>query len=124
MQAGERTTKAIGELVRGVGERCRHAGDRLVTQAKLVVDLDRLQRASSWADRLAAVSWPRAGVFIGAPLTLSLGLYAFALLTSSHAFPPPDPTAREIAARSKALAEAPHKPPASLIEANKSMETR
>ncbi|TPW03428.1 MAG: hypothetical protein FD125_1592, partial [bacterium] len=89
-------------------------------EIRLTVDLPRWRQARTPAERLAALSWPRVGVLAILPLGLIAGLYAFHILTRPDAYPPPDPTAREIAARAEALRHASQGPPPSLIEANKS----
>lgn len=97
-----------------------HFGHRALAEIRLTVDLPRWRQARTPAERLAALSWPRVGVLAILPLGLIAGLYAFHILTRPDAYPPPDPTAREIAARAEALRHASQGPPPSLIEANKS----
>lgn len=103
------TTATLGQL-----------GQRALAEIRLTVDLPRWRQARTPTERLAALSWPRVGVLSILPLALIVGLYTFHLLTRLDAYPPPDPSAQEIAARAETLRNVPHAPPPSLVEANKS----
>lgn len=93
---------------------------RTLAELRLTVDLPRWRQAHTPTERLAALSWPRIGAFAILPIGLIAALYTFHVMTRPDAYPPPDPTAREIAARAEALRHATQGPPPSLVEANKS----
>lgn len=120
MQIATEAAERAQAWVRDASESIARMGQRLVAEIRLTIDLPRWRQARTPAERLAALSWPRVGVLAILPLGLIAGLYAFHILTRPDAYPPPDPTAREIAARAEALRHASQGPPPSLIEANKS----
>jgi hypothetical protein len=93
---------------------------RAFTEICLTVDVSRLRQAHSSAERVAAVSWPRMGALAITPLALLGTFYAFHALTRPDAYPPPDPTQRQVVARAEALRMASRAPPPALVEANKS----
>jgi len=94
-------------------------GQRTLAELRLTVDLPRWRQAHTPAERLAALSWPRIGAFAILPIGMIAGLYTFHILTRPDAYPPPFPSAREIAA-GETLRTVSHTPPPSLVEANKS----
>lgn len=94
--------------------------ERLGSEIRRTVDLETWRSAPTLRDRLKAVSWPRAGVGAGALAAVVGGLLFAFLHDRPDAYPPPDPTARQIAARREALLNVSRTPPPSLVEANKS----
>lgn len=93
---------------------------KVIGEVSLIVDLPRWRQAGTPAERLAALSWPRVGVFVVLPLSVIAGALSLQILTRADAYPPADPNAREIAARELALRNSTNSAPASLVEANKS----
>lgn len=112
----DRLVLARGHLV----ERARTVIDRLVSEVRRTVDLETWRSAPTLRDRLKAVSWPRAGVGAGALVAVVGGLMFVFLYDRPDAYPPPEPTAREIALRHETLRTVSRTPPPSLVEANKS----
>lgn len=120
MQIAIQAATRAGVFVREAADASVRLGERLIGELKLTIDLARWRRADSWSERAASVSWPRAGALAVIALILGGGLFTLHLLTRSDAYPPPDPTARQIAARREALLNVSSTPPPSLVEANKS----
>lgn len=120
MQIATAAAERAQALARDASDSITRMGQRLVAEIRLTVDLTRWRQARTPAERLAALSWPRVGVFAILPLGLVAGLYILYLQTRPDAYPPPEPTAREIAAHAEALRHASDGPPPSLVEANKS----
>lgn len=120
MQIATQASARAQAWTRDAGAALARLGNRLIAEFRLTVDLARWRQARTPAERLAALSWPRVGVFAVFPLGLIAGLYILYVQTRPDAYPPPDPSAREIAARAEALRNATNPPPPSLIEANKS----
>lgn len=108
----------------GIGARLAEIGQpavlRLMSEVRRTVDFEIWRSAPTLPDRLKAVSWPRASIGAGAVAAVVGGLMFAFLYDRSDAYPPPDPTEREFAARGQALKSASRTPPSSLIEANKS----
>lgn len=94
--------------------------ERLGSEIRRTVDLETWRSAPTFWDRLKAVSWPRAGVGVGTLAALVGGLMFVVLYDRPDAYPPPHPTARELAAHAETLRRMSHTPPPSLVEANKS----
>ncbi|MNC48739.1 hypothetical protein D3C75_978720 [compost metagenome] len=87
-----------------------------------IVDLQHWKSATSWHGRLAAVSWPRAGVIGGiAAALLGLGIYA-ATPKGLRAYPPPLPAEHVRELRQKQLEQFKTTPPQGLVEANRSAQ--
>jgi len=97
----------------------RQVAERLQSEARMIVDLPRWRAAHTWSDRLQALSWPRVAVLagiIGMVIAVPLTIYA---LTRPYAYPPQEPTARELALRKNALEHVRPAPPPGLVQANK-----
>ncbi len=120
MQIAAEAAERAQAWVRDASETMARLGQRLVAEIRLTIDLPRWRQARTPAEHLTALSWPRIAAFAILPLGLLVGLYTLHILTRPDAYPPPDPTAREIAARAEALRHATQGPPPSLVEANKS----
>lgn len=87
-----------------------------------VVDLQHWKSATCWRDRLAAVSWPRAGVIGGiSAAVLGLGIYAI-IPKGLGAYPPPLPPEHVRDLRQKQLEQFKSTPPQGLVEANRSAQ--
>lgn len=93
---------------------------RVTQEVGRTVDLEAWKAAPTFPDRLRAISWPRAGLGAGALAGAVGGLMFVVLADRPDAYPPPEPTAREIALHQKSLRLATPTPPPSLVEANKS----
>ena len=115
-QAAARAKAWTGDAKASLGR----LGLRALAEIRLTVDLPRWRRAGTPAEKFAALSWPRVGALALLPLGLIAGLYAFHVLTRPDAYPPPEPTAREIAMRHRTLQSVSNTPPPGLVEANKS----
>lgn len=104
------------------GSSARRFAARVLAEIRLTVDLPHWRAATNWPDRLRALSWPRvavlSGVF-GLVIASALGIYE---LTRPYAYPPQEPTARELALRQHALENVRPAPPPGLVEANKSWD--
>ena len=124
MQIATEAAERAHAWVRESSESIARMGQRLVAEIRLTIDLPRWRQARTPAEHLAALSWPRVAALAIVPVSLIAGLYIFHLLTRPDAYPPPDPTAREIAARAEALRHASDGPPPSLVEANKSWKAQ
>lgn len=120
MQIATEAAERAQAWVRDAFESIDRMGQRLVAEIRLTIDLPRWRQARTPAERLAALSWPRVAALAILPLGLIAGLYTLHILTRPDAYPPPDPSAREIAARAEALRHASQGPPPSLVAANKS----
>lgn len=82
-------------------EQCRTAWNRLLVEARQIVDLDRWRTGATWRERVEAVSWPRASIAGGLVTVLGVGLWLIAMPSGIHAHPPRLPTQVELeAARS------------------------
>jgi hypothetical protein len=91
----------------------------LIDQVGRTVDLEAWRLAPTLRDRLGAISWLRAGV--GAGTLAAVGGLMFVLFADRpDVYPPPEPTARQIALHQKSVRLAKATPPPSLVEANKS----
>jgi hypothetical protein len=119
MQIATEAAARAHAWTRDATETLRRLGHWALTEIRLTVDVPRWRRASTPAERLAALSWLRIGAFAILPLGLIAGLYTFHILTRPDAYPPPFPSAREIAV-GETLQSVSHAPPPSLVEANKS----
>lgn len=97
---------------------------RLFDEVRRTVDLQAWRAAPTFRGRLGAISWPRAGVGAGALAAVAGGLMFAVLSDRPDAYPPPEPTAREIALRREAMRLATATPPPSLVEANKSWKAQ
>jgi hypothetical protein len=120
MQIATEAAARAHAWTRDATETLRRLGHWALTEIRLTVDLPRWRQAHTPAERLAALSWPRIGAFAILPLGLIAGLYTFHILTRSDAYPPPLPSAQEIAHRRETLQSVSNTPPPSLVEANKS----
>ncbi len=101
-------------------ERVSTWASRLVEEAGRTVDLAAWRAAPTFRDRLLAVSWPRAGVGAGALAAAVGGLMVVVLSDRPDAYPPPEPSEREVFLHREAQRRATPTPPPSLVEANKS----
>lgn len=119
MQIATEAAERAQAWVRDASEAIVRMGQRLVAELRLTIDLPRWRQARTPAEHLAALSWPRVGAFAILPLGLIAGLYTLHSLTRPDAYPPPFPSARELAV-GETLRTVPHTPPPSLVEANKS----
>lgn len=120
MNFAAQTAARAGSGARAVAEAVRRIVERLVDELRQTLDLPRWRDATNWSERARAVSWPRAGVLAAIAILLIGGPYLAYVLSRPDAYPTPDPTARELAARRAALLNVSHTPPPSLVEANKS----
>lgn len=94
--------------------------ERLGSEIRRTVDLETWRSAPTFRDRLKAVSWPRASVGVGTLAAVVGGLMFAFLHDRPDAYPPPQPTERELAAHRETVRIMSHTPPPSLVEANKS----
>lgn len=115
----DRFNRRGGHLV----ERLRPAVERLLEEVRSTIDIDAWKAATTARERLIAISWRRAGIGAGALATVVGGLMFAFLLGRPGAYPPPEPTAREIALHQKSVRLATATPPPSLVEANKSWKS-
>jgi|GEM_PF-2350175 len=90
---------------------------RLSSEARKAVDGERWRNALTWRDRLAAVSWPRVGAATAPVVAIIGGLIIYAT-TREGAYPPPEPSAREIALRIATAKNASRTPPSGLAAVN------
>lgn len=101
------------------GSAVQRLAERLVAELRMTVDMPRLRAATTWSDRLEALSWPRVAVLagiLGVVIASAMGVYA---MTRPYAYAPQEPTARELALRQHALENVRPAPPPGLVEANK-----
>lgn len=68
-----------------------------------VVDRDRLRQSRSWRDRLAAVSWPRAGAVIGAASLVAGAAFVWLGQTRLEPHPPALPSEHEVRVGQEAI---------------------
>lgn len=90
---------------------------RLMSEVRKSVDIQRWREAESWKDRRAAVSWPRVGA-AAAPAAIVIGGLIFYFGTREGAYPPPEPSAQEIALRIATAKNAHRTPPPGLAAVN------
>ena len=95
------------------------AGRWMLSQLGQTFDRSAWSSASSWRQRLAAVSWPRAGLLTAAVVSPLLATYVIHLATRPVAYPPPEPSEESIALYAKTAREVRPAPPPGLVEANK-----
>ena len=89
-------------------------------QLRKTVDVGAWSSATSWTDRLEAVSWPRVIALAAIAATPLLVAYAIHLATRPIAYAPPHPSESSIELYAKAEREARRSPPPGLVEANQS----
>lgn len=77
----------------------RRTVDRLVYEARRLVDRDKWATATTLRERMAAVSWPRASI-VGAGLTVAVvGVWFIVQPHGVRAYAPPLPTEQQMQAR-------------------------
>lgn len=100
----ERLRATVSAVTDFIGSWSKRLGRQLLEQIRLTVDRERWAAATDWRARIAAVSWPRAGVgatlVAGAALSLWIGLQP----TGLRAHPPRLPTEVEWRATQAAAA--------------------
>lgn len=112
--------RAWGAAARG---RLLDLTTRVGSELRQTVDLGRWRQARNWRERLTAVSWPRAGA-AAAPVALVLGGLIFFAVPREGAYPPPEPSAREIALRLATAKTVRGSPPPGLASVNQPIQPK
>lgn len=89
-------TARLGALWRVGRDHAVRMSERVVEEARQIVDLKAWHASASWPERLQSISWPRVGAFGGSGVGLvGLAWIALAVILAPRglqAYPPPLPT--------------------------------